>query len=292
MPFRVLIDEAMKLTRRHIRAIYPSVGIPISLLYCGFPVLQLYWMRDVQNLKQADAPLAAIFSGCLALAVAVVVLAGAHTMAQIATLAAGIDVLEGRSIDMKKSWSFVFQLRILGTLLLWWILILVSLFLLVIPGIYVALVLSLSGSVIVAEKLSGFAAMGRSAQLTRYNPQKRFLENPKVKVFALYVVSAVISWAASWLIQLPLAIAQNIFVLRGVAEGKRPDPAELMGRMIWFQIPSTFLSSLVSMAVAIYTSFGLVLLYMDIRRRKEGFDLEAAIEKMAGGPLAPIPGGT
>ena len=30
MPFRVLLDEAMKLTRRFFRAIYPSVAIPLA----------------------------------------------------------------------------------------------------------------------------------------------------------------------------------------------------------------------------------------------------------------------
>jgi hypothetical protein len=287
MPFRVLIDEAMKLTRRHIRAIYPSVGIPISILYCGLPVLQLYWMRNVQSLKQGDAPLATIFSGCLAFAVFVFFLAAVHTLAQVATVAAGVDVLEGRSIDMKKSWTFVFQPQILGTLLLWWFLLVISFLLLVIPGIYVALLLSLLAPVMVAERLSGFAAIRRSAQLTRYNPQRRFLDNPKVKISGLFLIAGVISATAGWLVQLPLSIAQNVMLFRGVAEGKSPDPTELLSKTIWFQIPSQFLGSLVSMAVAIYTSFGLVLLYLDVRRRKEGFDLEAAIERMATGTPPP-----
>jgi hypothetical protein len=291
MPFRVLIDEAMKLTRRHIRAIYPSVGIPISIIYCGFPLVQQYWMRDLQSIKQSDAPLTLIFTGCLAMVAAFFVLAALHTLAQVATMAAGVGVLEGHPVDMKKSWSFVFQPQILGTLILWWLLLGVSFLFFVIPGIYVGLLLSLMGPVMAAEKLSGSAAIRRSAELTRYNPQNRFLENPKVKISALFTVAAVISWAISWLIELPLAIAQNVLVFRGVAEGKTPDPAAIMGRMMWFQIPSAFLSSLVSMAVAIYTSFGLVLLYLDIRRRKEGVDLEAAIERLAGGASTPAAAG-
>ena len=32
MPFLVLLDEAMKRTRDHLRAIFPSVAVPVAVL--------------------------------------------------------------------------------------------------------------------------------------------------------------------------------------------------------------------------------------------------------------------
>jgi hypothetical protein len=191
---------------------------------------------------------------------------------------------------MARSWRFVLQPRVLGTFVLLWIAVAVGLALLVLPGLYLILVLSLTSVVMASEGQFGFAALSRSAELVRYNPQKRFIANPKNKVAALFLIAWLISAVVGLLIQLPFTIAQNVMLARRIAAGMPADPATLAGRMLWFQVPATFLSSLVSMAVAMYTSFGLALLYFDLRRRKEGVDLEAAIASLAGKSAPAIPG--
>ena len=59
---------------------------------------------------------------------------------------------------------------------------------------------------------------------------------------------------------------------------------------LWMQVPSSMLSQLVSTAVSIYSSFGIVLLYLDVVRRKEGKDLASAIDARFGGasPAPPL----
>jgi len=191
---------------------------------------------------------------------------------------------------MGRSWKFVLRPEVLGTLIIVWIVVAVGFVLLIIPGLYLLLVLSLTAVVMASEKHFGLVALSRSAELVRYNPQRRFLANPKTKVAALFTIAYVLSLVVGLLIQLPFSIVSNVIVARRVAGGMPVDPEALTKSLLWFQVPSAFLSALASMAVALYTSFGLALLYFDIRRRKEGIDLEAAIARLAGKPEAALPG--
>lgn len=66
------------------------------------------------------------------------------------------------------------------------------------------------------------------------------------------------------------------------------DPNALLydARWLWFQVPATLLGSLAQSAVVLYLSFGMALLYFDVRRRREGDDLEAALDELGGRPPA------
>ena len=61
----------------------------------------------------------------------------------------------------------------------------------------------------------------------------------------------------------------------------RPDPAALMEGMLWLQVPTQILAVLGQTAVEVYVVFGLALLFFDVKHRKEGQDLEAAIGALA-----------
>jgi len=192
---------------------------------------------------------------------------------------------------MGAKWSFVLKPDTLGTLLLAFFAVAAGLICLVLPGFYIALMLSFVIPVMVVEGLRGGSALGRSWRLVRYNPHRRFLANPGTKIFVLYLVGGLITYAVSFLIQLPFTAMQGYRVARTVASGQAPADAHLMvAPMLWWQIPSTILSSLVSTAVGVFTSFGLVLLYQDVVRRKEGVDLAAAIESRFAPSGSPTPG--
>ena len=47
MPFLMLLDEAMRRTRRYFGAIFPAVGIPLALLAGATGVLQALWFEDM-----------------------------------------------------------------------------------------------------------------------------------------------------------------------------------------------------------------------------------------------------
>lgn len=288
MPFRILVDEAMKLTRRYFLAVYFPVAIPVAILFSALTVVQFAWMRSFQA-AAASRSMLALAGGCGGVLLAFLVLIVAQSLAYAALAAACVDAVQAGAVSMKRSWRFVLQPRVIGTLVLVWLVLGISFLFFFFPAIYVGLILSLIAPVMAVERIFGLAAMRRSSQLVRYNPQRRFLANPKVKIFALFLIALVLSWVGRVIVELPFAIFRGYSAAREVAARGKADPSAWMDQMLWTQVPLSLLSSLVSTAVGVYTTFGLALLYFDIRRRKEGMDLEAEIERMAGGVPEPPP---
>jgi hypothetical protein len=97
-----------------------------------------------------------------------------------------------------------------------------------------------------------------------------------VKVLLLMLVAYLLSMTVSMLLQAPFAVVQQLFILRKAAEG-RTDPSALMDTMAWFQVPAAGLGALATAAFYLYMNFGIALLFYDVRRRREGMDLEEAL---------------
>jgi hypothetical protein len=285
IPFRVLLDEAMKLTRRHFGKMYLPVAIPLALLAGFVAVFQLRFFQDFRG-AGAATPLA--LGGCAGFFGIMFVWLATSGLSSAVLTAAAVDGAGVRPISMKAKWGFVLRPSTLGTLILALVAIVVGFCLLVFPGIYVALRMSFLVPVMAAEGLKGTAAMGRSWELVKYNPHKRFLDNTATKVFLLYLVAGLIAWLVGLVVQLPLTAARGVAAARNIAAGQAGGAAS--GAELWTQVPAQMLGQLVSTAVSIYSSFGLVLLYLDVVRRKEGKDLASAIDARFGGasPAAPL----
>jgi hypothetical protein len=102
------------------------------------------------------------------------------------------------------------------------------------------------------------------------------------KVFVLLVVGMLLSQVISFTVQMPLVFVQQLFVFREAAAGADPNALLYDARWLWLQVPATLLGSLAQSAVVLYLSFGMALLYFDVRRRREGYDLEAALDELEG----------
>ena len=287
--FRLLIDEAMKLVRRHFRAVYPSVAIPVAVASGLLPLVQRSWIGSLAA-GNAPADIAGMLQGCAGAVAAMLFTLTLITLGHGAMLYGCVSAVSARPVEPAANWRFILRPSSLWTLFLAGLAVGLGFVLLVLPGLYVSLMLSFVIPVMAAEGLAGTDAIGRSWRLVRYNPQNRFLANTSVKVFALYLIGAVLSYLVTALVQLPFMLAQGVRMARGVTAGGFADPQRLLAGSLWLEIPSAVLGSFVSTAVSVYTSFGLVLLYFDTRRRKEGMDLEAAIAARANGP--PLPGPT
>jgi hypothetical protein len=283
--FRVLLDEAMTMTRRHFGKMYLPVAIPLALLAGLVVVFQLRFFHYVRG-RGAANPLAS--GGCVGYFGIMLLYLAISGLSSAVLTAAAVDGAGGRPISMKAKWGFVLQPSILGTLILALVAIVVGFCLLIFPGIYVGLRLSFLVPVMAAEGLRTTAAMRRSWELVKYNPHKRFLNNTATKVFLLYLVAGLIAWLVSLVVQLPLTAMRAVAAARNIAAGQTGGAAS--GAAFWLQVPSQMLSQLVSTAVGIYSSFGVALLYFDVVRRKEGEDLASAIDARFGGasPTAPM----
>jgi hypothetical protein len=284
MPTLLLLDEGLRLTRAHLRAIFPAVGVPVAVAATLAGVVQAI---DVQSLFKGGTPSPTLFWTPQILLVAVL-LGLLSAVAYVAGQVAALDALAARPVDMRRAWRFAVRPAVWGTLLLSFLATLISFLFCVLPVFFVAPLLALAVPVMAEEARFGFGALSRSAELAMFNPSRRLMEHPIVKVLLLMVVSTLISYVAGLLVALPFQIPMFIDVFRKALAGNQ-DITGVMARWIWLQIPAQFLSSLARTAIYIYTAFGMALIYADVRSRKEGIDLQPEIDALfpARSPLAP-----
>jgi hypothetical protein len=278
MPFTMLLDEAMRRARRHFRALYLPVAIPLALLAAATGVLQAFSLQHIMNEAGAGKPPAMFsFTGVLmGMAHGFILMIGLMALQK-----AAVDAVAGRMIDMKAAWRFAVRPAVLGTLVLQFLAIMASTMACFVPALYVAPLLSLVAAAMADEGVLGSTALSRSAELTRYNPQNRFFDAPLVKALALMLVTVLISYAVGLLVVLPLQIPMFIAMFRQIASGSAPVLGN-MAKWMWIQIPSQVLQTLATIAVYIFSSFGYALLFFDARARKEGSDLAAEIDTVFG----------
>jgi hypothetical protein len=291
LPFRVLLDEAVRHARRHFRRIYPSVAIPLAVASAGLPLAQLLFLRSMPVPGQMEpSPIAMIQGFGLFIGVMVVWLV-VYMLAYGALLAAVVDAVAGREVSMGRAWRLMLRPQIIGTLLLTGFAVGLGFLLCVLPGMYLALLFSLALPVMVEEGIFGTRALGRSAALTRYNPQRQLDADPRLKVFLIFFVGALLGYVVNMVVQMPFLVVQQVMMFRDVAAGNRPDPTAVMARLAWLQVPSQVLGMLVNVAIQLYVGFGLCLLFFDVKRRKEGLDLESAVARLVESRRGhPLPG--
>ena len=181
---------------------------------------------------------------------------------------------------MGHEWRRVLRPAVFGTLALSTVVTVLGFMACILPGIYLGLLFSLTLPVIIDDGLLGTAAMRRSAELTRYNPQRALDADPRFKVFVIVFVGTLLGYVIGTVVQLPMVVVQQVMMLRETAGGRQADADVLMAKLTWLQVPSQILAMLTSTAVHLYVCFGLALLYVDVKRRREGVDLEAAVARL------------
>jgi uncharacterized membrane protein len=291
LPFRVLLDEAVRHARRHFRRIYPAVAIPLALASAGLPLAQLLFLRHMPSPGQVEPNPTAMIQGFGLFMGVMLIWLGVYTLAYGALLAAVVDAVAGREVSMGRAWRLMLRPRVLATLALAGLVVGLGFLFCLLPGLYLALLLSLVLPVMVEEGVFGTRALGRSAALTSYNPRRQLDADPRLKVFLIFFVGALLGYVVNMVVQLPFLVLQQVMMFRDVAAGNRPDPVALMARLAWLQVPSQVLGMLVNVAIQLYVGFGLCLLFFDVKQRKEGLDLEHAVARLVEGRLGhPLPG--
>jgi hypothetical protein len=280
IPFRFLLDEAVRHARRHFKSIYPAVGFPVALLGGAIPLAQAFMFRRMGQADPASDGALSPFMYVAAFSVVMLVWLAVYYFGYAALFVAAMDALAGRPVSMRRAWGFALRPRVIGTLVLATLAMALGTMLCFVPGIYLGLLYSLIVPVMAEEGIFGTAALGRSAQLTRYNPQRDLDADPRFKVFVVVFVGTLLGWVVGMLVELPMMAIQQVLMLREVAAGRQPDPQRLMATLAWVQVPSQILSMLVQTAFHLYVCFGLSLLFFDVKGRKEGLDLETAIARL------------
>ena len=282
LPFRQMLDEAVRQTRRHFRRIYPFVAIPLALMGGLVPLAQGLFFRDVfQGVSSSRTPdLVRMMTGFGVFGLVVVAFMAVYGLGYGAMFAAATDALAGREISMRRAWRLMARPRVFGTIGLLGLAVSVGFVFCVLPGLYLGLIWAFTVPVMVAEARFGTSAMSRSAELARYNPQRQLDSDPRLHVFITVMVGTMLGYMINLLIQLPFIAIQQFVLMRDTAGGEKADPGELMARMTWIQVPTNMLGMLTNTAVHLYICFGLALLFFDLKQRKEGLDIEAAVASL------------
>jgi hypothetical protein len=283
LPFHVLLDEAQRLARRHFRAIYPAVAIPLALVTTAVTAIQAHWFssRMADLGAQAISFLNPAYLGVTLLHIALL-LVGYNAM-QVAAVRA----TSGAPVDMRQAWRFTVRARTLGTLLLWYAMLFASLGCCCLPVFFVAPLLSFIPPAMVEEGRFGLQAISRSVDLARRHPPGRWQESPLIKAALLLLVGTLLGYLVGLLVSLPFLLPGYVNIFRKAAAGE--DFSAGMSSLLWMQVPAQCLNALASAAVYLYVCFGIALLFHDARGRQEGTDLRAEIESAFPPPGEPGP---
>jgi hypothetical protein len=282
LPFRQILDEAVRQARRHFRRIYPYVAIPLVLVAGSVPLAQGLVYRDAFGGAAGQTPpaFARLMARMGLFGLAMFAFMVVYALSYGAMFAAATDALAGREISMRRSWGLMARPRVFGTLVLLGLAVTVGFVFCVLPGLYLGLIYAFTVPVIVAESRFGTAALSRSAELARYNPQRKFDSDPRLHVFMTVMVGTMLGYMINLLVQLPFIVYQQFVVFHDMAGAQKADPGEMMARLTWVQVPAQMLGMLTNTAVHLYVCFGLALLFFDLKSRKEGLDLEAAVASL------------
>lgn len=283
LPFRLLIDEAMKGTRRWFRRLYLPIALPAAVVQTGAIVFYVGWLQrlGLTGTGAVDPEDLGLGTGC---GVILLVLgASAFTwFCHLVLFAAAVDAAAGRPVSLRASWRRLLRPRGLGTVLLAVVIVVVGLLACILPGIFLYLLLALVIPVMVHEDLAGTRALGRSRVLTLYRPPGRPLQITLLKVLVLVFLGWVLQLALSSLVQGPFTVAQQVLTFRDVMGGAGEAGAAPL-RYLWLTVPAQLLTSFAATAVRLYLAFAMALLYLDVLRRREGRDLEEAVEALLRG---------
>lgn len=279
---RLLLDRAVTLVRRHGKTIYPAMALPAALLQLGVVVAAnrwtAHWMRSLRDAESGD--LSQIFSGCSGFAIGWSVMMVLYLVWAAALGRAALDGALGQPIAMGRAWRWAFDSERIGTLFLVGLAVGLGFLALIVPGVLLFLRWNLVLPVMAAEGIGGSAAMRRSWALMKYNPRRQLAASPMVKMLVVLVVGYLISLVVSLLLQLPFSLAQQFLTLRRAAAGVPPEELLAGAGVLSLQMISALLGSLAQSVVAVYISFAVSLLYLDLRHRMEGEDLEAALSEL------------
>lgn len=281
IPFRLLIDRTTQVARKNLGRFFWPTAVPLLAVGVLLAVLQIQWMKSAFDPQSGD--ISGFFESFgLILLVSLLGLV-LYVLLYMALAVAAVDAVAGRPVSMGRAWAFSLRPTVLGTSLVTAVIVGVSFVLCCVPGLFVAPLFALLIPVMVEEHRVGLGALSRTVELVRFRGRSGWADNAWAQSFVVLFIGTVLSYAASLVTQGPFVIVQQVMLIRQTAAGQAADPAAIAGSL-WLQVPAQVLGALVTVLVWAYWSFGLALLYFEVRRRKEAYDLEAAIGDITATP--------
>ena len=247
------------------------VMIPIFVLALVQPFLLKAMIESAQR-GGSQAGAFGAFAGGTALALLLYVLI--LPIAVAATLTVTIREYLGQTVTVGEALGTAFRRfpGLLGTAFLVWILSVLGFMACCIPGIYMGVIYMFASQIVIAESTSGMPALNRSSSL---------VSGHWWRLFAVVFLVGIISAAVQWMVLIPLG-----FVLPA-----QETVMTQMGPTFIFNTRNQIIHALVQIPFQVvfqaFQAICITLLYLDMRIRKEGLDLQIAAQQLEQGEGQP-----
>lgn len=270
-----LVDRGAFLARRGSGAIVVPVGLFMGVLPVAYSALQAIWARNLDP-GDVSAGLELLMVMALLLPFSLLVL---FASSAVLSIAASQRLLHRQATTLRATVRFLFAKRTLATVALKGAVLVVSLLCLGLPVLVVGPLLSLVVPVMVFEGRFGVEALKRSSSLVWSTAGQRGTR-PFFLLIVIFLAYCAVSNGLGLAVQLPYQITYLVAFWRNMLAGE--DPTQAVASLLWLQVPTQMLSSLVQSWVLLYVSFCGALLYRMTVLRREAPDLEARISVLEG----------
>jgi len=245
-----ILDNSFRLYRQNFikfLAIMAVIYVPLALIQMG--LLQVSGSQEsIRTASQNEPDPATLIGGMVNLFVTIV----GTTLGSAALIRSVSQSYLGKSTSIGEAYRTVLPklLTLIGAVIMVALLVMLGFLLLIVPGIIFMLRYSLTSQSIVIEDLKAVEGMGRSKNLAAGNLGKIFGVN-----FLMSLITGVII----------LGIQQGGGLMIPADTPENSNIVFMTERMV---------ATVAQILVAPLGAIALILLYYDIRIRKEGFDLE------------------
>lgn len=279
-PFRRLIDDVQGMLARHWRKFAAGMVGPLLLGGLLGVVVQRLQVQMSDPNALSSGGLFLFFGTFMAFTFG---LLGIYTLTFNAALVCAVDAIEGREVSMGRGWGFVLRPMVFFTQVVVAFVMGASFMLCFLPAVYMVPRLTYVVPAMYLEGLGPRQAVRRSAELIHFNPTGRLRDSSWLQTLVVVVLGVVLYYAVVTIIQLPLSLLMLFLMFRnGFFDGTAFSPEDAMVPL-WLQLPMVVITALATAFSWLYWVFATSALYRELRRRKEGDDLQEAIDRLTGG---------
>lgn len=276
LTFPQLADRVVRPTLRCFASMVWPIAVPMAALSIFMVGVQSTWLEGIETGNFESG-----FGAGLAGLIVTVLLAMVWSMLCLwAVSIAAVDVLAGRPASFWRALRRVFERKILVTLLLSLLIQSVALIFCMVPLLFTLPLLFILVPVMIHEEVYGVAAVKRSVELTRFNATGRWADSGFIYAAGLLFIGWGISSVIGMVVQLPFMIFQQYYIWNETLSGRQVDIVQLTEKLSGIQIPVQMVNVFAQLLGWFYWAIAAVALYQEIRRRREGHDLAAAIPQL------------
>jgi len=261
-----ILDRSFRLYRDNFLAFFGILLVVNGSIY----VVQHLALLAASLLGQAGGATAAAIGAAAAGGMAGIVALVLTPLAQGALTLAVSERFLGRQLPVKEAYKRIMPrfLSLLGAGFFVWVVVVLGMLLLILPGVYFLFAFLLTSVIVVLEGKKAIAAMGRSRELMRVKTEKGFFtfrsNTAKASIILLIIFS----------LQIVIVVIAAVMVALIAAAVHSPMGAGQAGLPWAAQAVINGVTTLLQTTTAPFYTIAIILLYYDIRIRFEGFDLE------------------